>query len=220
MSTNVRDKLVAGSSAGRKRLARFLGLLADPDACRGVSQCGTPSRGRHRFMAAMLILAASLGCDGVVAEGSPALLEAGKAVLKKMKRLKPGQKQAYYFEIMRGPDETIGYAAVSLSASEKDGNLTYHYTNEGILSFPSGDKALNTVTARLRANFEPIEVEVWRARITPDGNRRENVNRATIGKDKVSVSTSLKGPKEKVGQVGYIVLSKTVLLDQKDGCLN
>ncbi len=128
---------------------------------------------------------------GVPAEptGSPTLVKAGKAKLKQLKRLPAGRTLAYYFEIMRGPDESVGYAAVSLTAFESYGKLTYRYTNEGIVRFPTGDQVANTIAARLQPNFEPIEVEMWRERIRPSGERSPGVWRARVGKEKVTVST-------------------------------
>ncbi|MCH7591448.1 MAG: hypothetical protein IH989_01530 [Planctomycetes bacterium] len=121
---------------------------------------------------------------------SPTLVAAGIDVLAKLKRLEPGASRAYYFEIMHGPEKTIGYAAVTITATGSGADLVYDHTNVGTILFPTGDKRVSDITSRLRPTFEPIEVDMWSARITPDGETRGVVHRAVIEKDKTVLTSS------------------------------
>ncbi len=121
---------------------------------------------------------------------SPTLVAAGIDVLAKLKRLEPGASRAYDFEIMHGPEETIGYAAVTLTATGSGADLVYDYTNVGTILFPTGDKLVSDMTARLRPNFEPIEVDTWSARITPDGETRGVVTLAVLEKNTTVLTSS------------------------------
>lgn len=120
---------------------------------------------------------------------NPALIEAGKALLDRLNPLPVGATQPYYFELLMGPEQTIGYAGVELSASRQEGQFIYRYEVESVISFPSGDTLVSTIAAKLRSNFEPIEVEGWRARISPEGEQTNIFEKAVIGKDKVILIT-------------------------------
>lgn len=120
---------------------------------------------------------------------SPARVAAGKKVVANLKLLAPGQNRAYYFEIMHGPKETIGYAAVTLTATGSAGNVVYEYTNIGAILFPTGDKLISDITGRLRPNFEPIEIDVWNARVTPDGQMFDGENTAVVSKEKTVLTS-------------------------------
>lgn len=147
-------------------------------------------------MKTLICCAALLGsfCTAVVADEkpgtSPRLVAAGIDVLAKLKRLEPGASRAYYFEIMHGPEETIGYAAVTLTATGSGADLVYDHTNIGTILFPTGDKRVTDLTARLRPTFEPIEIDMWTGSITPGGKTRGVVNRVVVEKDKTTLTSS------------------------------
>lgn len=140
-----------------------------------------------------VVLLGSLGSVTVADEKpgtSPKMVAAGIDVVKGLKPLEPGESRAYYYEIMHGPEETIGYAAVEITATGSGTDLVYDYTNVGTILFPTGDKLVSDLIARLRPNFEPIEVDIWTARISPDGALSAKVNRAVVEKNKTALTTS------------------------------
>ena len=53
------------------------------------------------------------------------------------------------------------------------------------------------VNARLRADFEPLDIDVERVQLKPDGTRQVTVQRAAIGVDKVTLSTDKDGQQAK-----------------------
>lgn len=119
----------------------------------------------------------------------PALLKAGLAVLEKLEPIPDGEKVSLYFEMMMGPEQSIGYAGVTLEAAQEGKEPIYKYDLESAMTFPSGDKIIATVSARLKRNFEPIEIAGWRGRLAPDGEQTGAHERAKIGTDKVVLTT-------------------------------
>jgi len=132
----------------------------------------------------------TLGCFGASAraqEDEAALIEAGKAAVKSLKPLAPGAKHAAYFALKRGPDEAVGYVIATLEATGSKEKPAYAYATETGVTFPTGAWMLVVVTARLRPDFEPTEVEVKRTIAREDGQPQHDLQRATIGSDKVAL---------------------------------
>lgn len=116
------------------------------------------------------------------------MLEAGFEALEKHKRLEPGETQLYYFEISLGPETSIGYSTVALTGAGTKDALTYVYKNATTIKFPNKGRAATTMEARMKANFEPIEIVGRRAQISPKGERTTSVERTLIGEKKVQIS--------------------------------
>lgn len=124
---------------------------------------------------------------------SPAMVAAGIRAVSSLKTLPPGQNRPYYFAIMRGPDETIGYASVAITSKGIPGNVVYEYTNTWTIIFPTGDRVVSDLKATLRPNFEPIDVDVWEGRFMPDGQLVARQSHVAVGKEKTVVTTSNDG---------------------------
>ena len=115
---------------------------------------------------------------------SPTLVAAGRDVVSKLRRLRPGASAEFNFEIMNGPDKPIGFAAVTLKASGSGDDLVYEYSKLSTVRFPTGDKIVEDVTGRVRPNFEPIEIDLWSARVLPSGEMRGTAGRAVVQENK------------------------------------
>ena len=138
-----------------------------------------------------------LSVAAIGAGDEAALMEAGKAAVRGLTPIPPGAKFTSYFDIKMGPEESVGYVIASLEAPRGEGEPIYRYTLELSISFASNARLQVMVKARLRADSEPIDIEVERVQIKPDGTRQATVRRAAIGKDKVTLSTERDGQQVK-----------------------
>jgi hypothetical protein len=134
-----------------------------------------------------VIVVTCLGTSARAQEDEAALIEAGKAAMKSLKPLAPGTKHAAYFALKRGPDEAVGYAFATLDAAGSKEKPVYAYATETGVTFPTGAWMLVVVTAKLRPDFEPTEVEVKRTIVREDGQPQHDVQRATVGPDKIAL---------------------------------
>lgn len=161
-----------------------------------------------------IVLTAFLGCtadeppgdtpgDTVAdtAVGAPAetpvddpLVAAGRAAVDSLTPLAPGTRHESYFEVKFGPEDTVGYVMAALEAIRDEDQLVYRYTLEFVTSFSSsGARLIAIASARLKPNFEPIEIEMTRTTIKPDGDRKTIVRRAAIASGKVVLTAEAGG---------------------------
>ncbi|MGB2988178.1 MAG: hypothetical protein WBE26_20100 [Phycisphaerae bacterium] len=139
-------------------------------------------------LALLCLTVTALGIDD-----DPALVEAGKAVVKGLKPLAPGTEETSYFEIKAGPGDAIGYVIASVEALRGKGEPVYRYVAETSITFPSKVRVLVLVNAKLRPDFEPIEIEMKRTVVNPDGSEKVVVQRAASGPKTVKLSTEADG---------------------------
>ncbi len=121
------------------------------------------------------------------------LVTAGKAVLEDLTPLAPGQRYESYFEVKFGPTETAGYVIAALEATSDEDQLVYRYTLEFVTSFSGKAQLIAIASARLKPNFEPIEIEMKRTTIQPGDNRKTIVRRAAIASGKVMLTAEASG---------------------------
>ncbi len=145
----------------------------------------------------LLVLTVAAQDRTVAAGDEAALIEAGKAAVRGLTPLPPGSKYTSYFDVKMGPKESVGYVIASLEAPRGEGEPVYRYTLELTFSFSSNAQLNVLVKARLRADFEPLDIEVERVQVKPDGVRQVTVQRAAIGVDKVTLSTDRDGQQTK-----------------------
>ena len=145
----------------------------------------------------LLVLSVAAQDRTVAAGDEAALMEAGKAAVRGLTPLPPGAKYTSYFDVKMGPEESVGYVIASLEAPRSGGEPVYRYSLELTFSFASNAQLNVMVNARLRADFEPLDIEVERVQLKPDGTRQVTVQRAAIGVDKVTLSTDRDGQQAK-----------------------
>jgi hypothetical protein len=134
-----------------------------------------------------VIVLTCLGTSARAQEDEAVLIEAGKAALKSLKPLAPGARHAAYFALKRGPDEAVGYAIATLDATGGKEKPVYAYAAETGVTFPTGARMLVAVAAKLKPDFEPTEVEVKRTIVREDGQPEHDVQRTTVGPDKIAL---------------------------------
>lgn len=142
---------------------------------------------KHTVGGICVIVLTCLGASARAQEDDAALIEAGKAALKSLKPLASGAKHAAYFELKRGPGEAVGHVIATLEATGSKEKPVYAYAAETGVTFPTGARMLVAVTAKLRPDFEPTEIEVKRTIVSEDGQPRHDVQRTTIGPDKIAL---------------------------------
>ncbi len=129
-------------------------------------------------------------------EDENALVEAGKKAIKSVKPLAPGAEHESYFEITLGPDKPVGYVAVTLKASGSEEEPVYHYKTATGNTFPNGKLFRAVLDAKLRPNFEPIEMEMKRTVFEEGGDESSDVQTAKFGPEKVELTAKAVGSEE------------------------
>lgn len=143
----------------------------------------------------LLVLSSiAVSCDENKAEEG-ARDGASLTMLKGLKPLPLGTKQESYFELRLGPGELVGYVIASLEALGTKENPVYRYTTEMRNTFPNGAEMFATVNAKLRPNFEPIEIVVDRKLTEAGGEVKVMAQRAEIGSKEVKLSSVANGEK-------------------------
>lgn len=128
----------------------------------------------------------------------PALVEAGKTVLKNLKPLKPGESASSYFEVKMGPTDVVGYVIATLEGTGTADDPGYRYAVETLNKYPTGASALTNVDGKFTSSFEPIEVELRQTLSTPVGETQVTVQRAIVGSDKIQLYASRGGEEGKL----------------------
>lgn len=129
-----------------------------------------------------------------------ALVEAGKKALASIKPLEPGAKYESYFEITMGPDNPLGYVAVTLEAAGTKEKPLYHYKTATANRFPDGKLFKADVDAKLLPNLEPIEAEIRRTITDVEGIESNDVQRAEFGEKTVKLTAKTRGGEEVTGE--------------------
>ena len=121
------------------------------------------------------------------------LLAAGKSAVNSLTPLAAGARYESYFEVKSGPEDTVGYVIGALEAIRDKGQPVYQYTVEFVTSFAGKAQLIAIVNAKLKPNFEPIEIEMKRTTVRPDLGRRTVVRRAVIAAGKVALTAEAEG---------------------------
>lgn len=134
----------------------------------------------QRHVAAVFCLA-SLSASTVAWAQAPMQSSAG-AVLRSLREIKRGTMETYYF-LAKEKDKTIGYAVVSLRATQRDGEPVYKYRNE--TSVAMGEKSRLTLisNATLHRDFQPIDITIGGTAATPRGTRTAPKLQLTVDRE-------------------------------------
>lgn len=109
------------------------------------------------------------------------------------KPLEAGSVKTYYFE-QSAVGREVGYAVLTLAATEHEGKKHYDYTQETYMSF-RGRRSSNTIQATLSPQFVPSSVQVLRAETDKKGRLTETRHSATVEGDEIVLTSS--GPNGK-----------------------
>ncbi len=146
---------------------------------------------RTRFWAGVSVLWLIPG-SVIAQEDDAKLVEAGRKVVKSLRPLPPGASTETFFEMMLGPDLTVGYVTVKLEAAGDAEKPLYRYSSTTSVRSQAGMRTFAKVKATLLRNFQPVEIEIMRKRIDKDGTR-SGIQRAVIGAEKVTLMTIFDG---------------------------
>lgn len=131
--------------------------------------------------------------DSNVTEDTSALVAAGKAAVKALKPLAVGEKLESHFRAMFGPDETVGYISSRIEAVSEGGQTVYLYRADTVMTFPDRSKMTALIKAKLRPDFQPVEVELKRSLYKPHEDVVGDVVRITVGTKEVEIEISSGG---------------------------
>ncbi len=131
--------------------------------------------------------------DSSVTADTSALVAAGKAAVKDLKSLAPGAKLESHFRVMFGPDDTVGYISSRVEAVSEGGQTVYRYRADTVMTFPNGSKMTALINAKLRPDFQPVEVELKRSLYKRHEDTVGDVVRVTVGTKEVEIKISSGG---------------------------
>lgn len=119
------------------------------------------------------------------------LLKVGAERLKKLPTVAPGERRDTYFEIHMGPDNAMGYVSASLQA-EKDG-AAYLYESDTVMVSKIGAQIRAKMEARLRPDFQPLEITMTRGNLMEDKSVKFARVHAVFGDQTVTTTSSAAG---------------------------
>lgn len=100
------------------------------------------------------------------------LLAAGSKIVKDLPVLEVGKTMSSFFEILMGPENSIGYVVATIVPIQENKRLVYKYQSDTVIHGPTQARIRAMMDARLKPNFEPFQVIMRRGNAGPTGDKK------------------------------------------------